>query len=121
MRGWTKVVESSELPQVQSDMKKLRELCAELEKLDTGSDENIAKHHKAFRDMLFRMEAGRLLQLSDTQRGYLEDMHEKLVGEPQYENLVSRGLVPTGKPVEKPPVLQRLPLRPPGKKQEWKE
>lgn len=122
MRDWRKQsVGADEIGQVQADMKKLRELVAELDRLDTEADENLAKHQKAFKDMLLRMETGRLLKLTDVQRGYLKDVHERLVGEPTYENLVSRGLVKEGKPVEKPEVLKKLPLKPPGKPQQWKE
>jgi len=35
---------------------------------------------------------------------------------PQYENLVSRGLVPRGREVPTPAVLQKLPMKPPAKK-----
>jgi hypothetical protein len=121
MRDWTKTAEKQELPQVKKDMQKLRELVAEFDKLDVSQDENLEKHAKAFKDMLYRMETGRLQTLSETQRQYLKDLHERIVGEPEYENLFSRGLVPKGKPVETPAVLQKLPLKPPGKKQEWKE
>jgi hypothetical protein len=121
MRDWRKLAESDQHSQVQKDMKKLRELVAEFDKLDVTGDENMEKHAKAFRDMLYRMETGRLQTLTDTARNYLKDLHERLVGEPEYENLFSRGLVPKGKAVEKPAVLQKLPLKPPGKKQEWKE
>jgi predicted nuclease with TOPRIM domain len=121
MCNWTEKKNSSELDQVQKDMKKLRELCAELERLDNSNDENMQKHETTFKDMLHRMETGRLLKLTLLQRNYLNDLHERLVAEPGYENLVSSGLVPRGKEVEKPDVLKKLPLRPPGRKQEWKE
>jgi hypothetical protein len=116
MRDWRKQAESSEYDQVQKDMKKLRELVAEFDKLDVTGDENMEKHAKAFRDMLYRMETGRLQVLSPTQRSYMKDMHERLVGEPEYELLVSRGLVSRGKEVPTPAVLQNLPKKPPGRK-----
>ena len=53
-------------------------------------------------------------KLSDTQRASVERAHERLV--PEYKNLVSDGLVPLGREVETPAVLQRLPMKPPVKK-----
>jgi hypothetical protein len=119
MRDWRKTtVAPDEKGQIQSDMKKLREL---VDKLGAEADENLSRHRKAFKDMLFRMETGRLMKLTEAQRGYVRRVHEQLVGEPVYENLMSRGLVAKGKHVEKPDVLKKLPLRPPGKPQQWKE
>ncbi len=50
-------------------------------------------------------------QLTDKQRSWVKSLHEKLV--PQYQNLVSNGLVPRGREVETPEVLRHLPKRPP--------
>lgn len=51
------------------------------------------------------------LVLSRKQREVLKDVLEK--HEPTYENLVSSGKVPLGKPVPTPQVLQNLPKKPP--------
>lgn len=55
-------------------------------------------------------------RLTDSQRAWLRKTRERLI--PQYENLVSRGLVPRGREVPTPPALQRLPLKPPRKRTE---
>ena len=52
-------------------------------------------------------------QLTDKQRAWAKLRHEAL--HPQYENLVSRGMVPRGREVETPSVLRNLPKRPPGR------
>jgi hypothetical protein len=51
------------------------------------------------------------LVLSRKQREVLKEVLEK--HEPTYENLVSSGKVPLGKPVPTPTVLQNLPKKPP--------
>ena len=51
------------------------------------------------------------LVLSRKQREVLKDVLER--HEPTYENLVSEGKVPLGKPVPTPAVLQNLPKKPP--------
>jgi hypothetical protein len=53
----------------------------------------------------------RFQQLTDRQRDWAESVHQRIV--PQYANLVSRGLVPRGREVPTPPVLQNLPKKPP--------
>jgi|HubBroStandDraft_1064217.scaffolds.fasta_scaffold34287_1 hypothetical protein len=50
-------------------------------------------------------------KLSDVQRASVKRAHERLV--PEYENLVSRGLVPRGREVPTPAVLTHLPKKPP--------
>lgn len=50
-------------------------------------------------------------QLTEKQRAWALAVHERVV--PQYANLVSQGLVPRGREVPTPPVLQNLPKRPP--------
>lgn len=70
----------------------------------------------AFRLMLRSLQSGAKLVLSDRQRAWVKDVYEKVFDDPQYENLVSRGLVPRGKEVETPAVLRNLPLRPPGRR-----
>lgn len=65
----------------------------------------------AFEDMAEYMADGDWRRLSEKQRAWAKG----LLDEPEYKNLVSSGLVPRGRPVPTPPVLQRqnLPLRPP--------
>jgi hypothetical protein len=50
-------------------------------------------------------------QLTDKQRDWVETVHQRLVT--TYENLVSRGLIPRGREVPTPAILQNLPKRPP--------
>lgn len=50
-------------------------------------------------------------QLTEKQRAWVTSVHKRLV--PQYANLVSQGLVPRGREVPTPKVLQDLPKRPP--------
>ncbi len=52
-------------------------------------------------------------QLTEKQRAWVMIRHGELF--PQYENLVSRGLVPRGREVETPPTLRNLPKHPPGR------
>jgi hypothetical protein len=72
-----------------------------------------------FEDMLAQMTASEHLyenqySLSRKQRQFVQDELDKF--EPRYENLVSNGLVPRGREVEMPAVLQNLPKRPPTRK-----
>ena len=67
-------------------------------------------------DMLERMEGGRLLKLSLKQEGYVKDVYERVIGAPQYENLISSGKAPRGRDVPTPAVLLNLPLKPPGRR-----
>ena len=53
---------------------------------------------------------------SEKQSTWIKNIHEKIVGAPQYENLVSSGKVPLGRPVETPAVLKNLPKKPPGRR-----
>lgn len=66
----------------------------------------------AFREMLERGRA-----LTPKQRAWAEGVAtgRHVEAEPEYENLVSRGLVPRGREVEPPALLRRekLPLKPP--------
>jgi hypothetical protein len=71
----------------------------------------------AFRDILGRIESGRLRNLSASQRLWICDVHEKLFDEPTYQNLFSAGKVPRGlREVPTPAVLQNRPLKPPGRR-----
>ena len=64
----------------------------------------------AFSDMLDGLNTNRSV-LSDKQRQWAKEVYEKFV--PAYENLVSEGRVPLGKPVPTPAVLLNLPKKPP--------
>lgn len=63
----------------------------------------------------FRSMLERALPLTPKQRAWAEGIAEGrfVEAEPDYQNLVSRGLVPRGREVEPPAVLRNLPLRPP--------
>jgi len=95
----------------QEDLQHLDEL------LEQHLDELLPHEKDAFTDMRSSLAAygngvGRR-QLSDRQRAWVKATLERVV--PQYENLVSRGLVPRGKEVPTPEVLKKLPMRPPKK------
>jgi hypothetical protein len=53
-------------------------------------------------------------RLTENQRVWLQRVRERVV--PQYENLVSNGLVPRGREVPTPAVLLNLPKKPPRKR-----
>lgn len=61
---------------------------------------------EAFRGMLARDRA-----LSDKQRAWLIEVYERVYRSPHYENLVSGGKAPLGRPVEL--MVRDKPLRPP--------
>ena len=117
-------------PHVAEDLRMLRLLCARAEELDEldGDDAEVPDANdavnfqpptrKAFRDMLDRLENGRVLELSDKQRAWVRSVFERVFDTPQYENLFSSGKLCLGKPVETPAVLRRenLPLKPPGRR-----
>jgi len=98
------------------DMRLLRE-ALETTRLDSES-------RGAFNDMLHELKFGHRYCLSAAQRQWVV----KALGEPTYENLVSRGLAPNvvshnhkelmpctaSCPAWKPPTLANLPKRPPG-------
>jgi hypothetical protein len=74
-----------------------------------------AEHEKElFTKWLDELESGERRVLSRRQKTWANDVIDR--DEPRAENLVSRGLVPTGRPVETPEVLRNLPLKPPGRK-----
>ena len=50
-------------------------------------------------------------ELTGPRQSWVKKVHDRIV--PQYENLMSRGLVPRGREVPTPKVLQNLPTRPP--------
>lgn len=82
-------------------------LAAVLEKDGLSDDRRII-----FEDMLEKMQRyGRPLtsKQRDFAKAALEG--EKYEPEPEYQNLVSSGRVPVGRPVATPPVLQTLPKR----------
>lgn len=66
---------------------------------------------EVFKTMLEDLHSGQRKCLSLRQRKWVNDVLDEF--EPRAENLVSRGLVPRGRPVETPEVLKVLPKRPP--------
>jgi len=105
--------------QREGDLSMLSEL------LDHHSDELSETEVEAFADMRFSLQAyggmeipskPKYQQLTDKQRTWVMSAHERIV--PQYENLVSRGLVPRGREVETPAVLRNLPKRPPTRRRD---
>ena len=91
--------------------------------LDDHLEELSEAEVEAFADMRFNMTAYEKVggqdhrrQLSAKQRQWVTSVHERLV--PQYANLVSRGLVPRGREVPTPPVLQNLPKKPPPRRRD---
>ena len=87
-------------PLSEEDRRTLETLLAEPEVDDERWD------RKAFAGMLERNVA-----LTGKQRSWLLDTHERVLGAPHYENLVSAGKVPMGKPVEL--MVKDKPLKPP--------
>lgn len=83
--------------------------------LDKHADSLTDVEVEAFAGMRFNLTAGlrgpQFLELTGKQREWAQDTHRRIV--PVYENLVSRGLVPRGREVPTPPVLQNLPKCPP--------
>jgi hypothetical protein len=66
------------------------------------------------RDDLLAYGSGGYRELTEPRRSWLQKTLARVA--PQYENLVSRGLVPRGREVPTPAVLQRLPMKPPKKR-----
>ncbi len=95
----------------------LRMLAEVLAHADAHEDDDCQlvsdKARKAFQDMAARLKRLPSAELFDKQRKWLAGVYERVTGEPQYENLVSSGLVPRGREVETPAVLRHLPKRPP--------
>jgi hypothetical protein len=60
----------------------------------------------AFKEMLERGRA-----LSPKQRSWLQDVHERIIGTPNYQNLVSEGRAPREREVEL--LVKDRPLKPP--------
>ena len=84
------------------------------ELLKEHPDELTDVETEAFAGMRFDLtvyNSGMFLQLTEKQRAWAVSVRERIV--PQYANLWSRGLVPKGREVSTPPVLQSLPKRPP--------
>jgi hypothetical protein len=91
----------------------------QLEELLRNHDHELSDHElEAFTAMRADLAAwgidGGFRELSEGRRRWLRLVMQRVV--PHYENLVSRGLVPRGKEVPTPPVLQRLPMKPPRKR-----
>jgi hypothetical protein len=69
------------------------------------------------RDDLLAYASGKgFRELTEPRRSWLQRTLARVA--PQYENLVSRGLVPRGREVPTPAVLQKLPMKPPRKRTE---
>lgn len=82
------------------------------ELLDEHAGELTDAETEAFSGMrVYLRDADHSAALSPKQRAWVTAVHERIV--PEYQNLVSRGLVPRGREVPTPPVLQNLPKRPP--------
>ena len=94
------------------DLDKLRALVAYA---DQAADDDEIPWAEPFRDMLSRMDRGRQRELTLRQREWICEVHEKVLGDPVYLNLVSTGQVPRGREVPTPEVLLNLPKRPPGR------
>lgn len=91
------------------------ELLQELLAATEDADEETRFDARAFRSMLNRGRA-----LTDKQRSWVRDTHEKICGGAHYENLISSGkmrpeLVEAGRRVPLPEVLrpENLPKKPP--------
>jgi hypothetical protein len=97
----------------ETDLRMLNEL------LNDHADELTGWETEAFADMRLDL-TGHVdhldWELSPKQRDSVRAAYERI--KPQYENLVSRGLVPRGREVPTPAVLQHLPKRPPVRKRE---
>jgi hypothetical protein len=102
------------MSQREADLSMLKEL------LEQHTGELSETELEAFADMRFDLQAyggmeipskPKFQTLTDKQRQWVTQVHERIV--PQYANLVSRGLVPRGREVPTPPVLQNLPKDPP--------
>jgi hypothetical protein len=93
------------------DLALLRRLVDDSDVLDYERD--------AFAQMLRQLEAssseGGYHALSEPRRLWAREVAER-VGCIGYENLVSSGLVPRGREVATPAVLQNLPKKPPGRR-----
>jgi hypothetical protein len=88
------------------DEKKLRACLQWAEEHD--DEEDRIGFARAFQEMLDRNRA-----LSDKQRAWIYGIHERLFGEPEYQNDWSEGRVPRGREVPTPAVLRNLPKKPP--------
>jgi hypothetical protein len=101
------------MKQRDEDLSLLRKIIAYAEDLEEDDGRLSGETVKAFEDMLVRLLASPFGVLSDKQRRWAAGVWERLDGAPAYENLYSRGLVPDGRPVPTPTVLQNLPKKPP--------
>ena len=109
--------------QVGKDMGMLRDLVGALSEAAAkgGYDgKTAAGHLTAFSDILDRMENAAQQSLTEKQRSYLKSVHSKYCKGETYRNDYSAGRIEEGKKVERPEVLKRLPLSPPGKPPSWK-
>lgn len=92
-----------------ADLRMLNEL------INDHADELTDVETEAFAGMRFGLQL-QFHELTDRQRTWVTSVYERIV--PQYANLVSRGLVPRGREVPTPAVLQNLPKKPPPKRKD---
>ena len=88
---------------------------ADLELLTEALGSELTESQRdAFTDMRDWLVGRKGSSLSQNQREWIM----KVLDKPVYENLVSAGAVPAGRPVETIPLLKRenLPMKPPGRK-----
>lgn len=95
------------------------------ELLNDHADELTEVETEAFASMRFDLQAyggmeipskGKFQQLTEKQRQWVTSVHARVV--PDYANMWSRGLVPRGREVPTPAVLQNLPKRPPPRRRD---
>ena len=99
------------MPPIADDelIKMLDRLLAESSRRDEADAPNPIP--AAFIDMRNRAANG--VGLSPKQTAWIRGIYDRVFDEPTYENLVSAGKVPAGRPVESPDVLKNLPKKPP--------
>jgi hypothetical protein len=103
---------------VGKDMAMLRDLVGALtDAAAKGGFEgkSAAGHLSIFSDILDQMENGKLLSMTERQRGYAKTVHSKYCSSESYRNDWSAGRVAKGRDVPLPEVLrpENLPRKPP--------
>jgi hypothetical protein len=104
--------------QVQQRLALRSELCKkDIELLERVVDDVDLREGEqdAFAEMLEGLREGRYASLTRRQREWASEVALR-IGAIGYENLVSSGGVPVGRPVETPAVLRHLPMKPPGRR-----
>jgi hypothetical protein len=87
---------------------------------DEHEDDRSESWRDAFESMLARLLGHPDLFLTETQRTWVHDIHEKLFDEPTYENAWSAGKIAEGAALKTPTpeVLKKpLPMKPPARRQ----